>query len=362
VAVALVYPPSLPTPSELPIQSVERRALSGGSPFEARELQRDRGARVQVVWPPLDDLQAEVLESWGRVTLKLWGAWFLATWPLPQGRVPAVRRFLAPPARQYVPGGFWRYTATMELRGAGEPPFGHDDDVVMLLHMDALPFVDEVGREVTMTGSDITIDSDAQFDNAAFWGSSQNSLATMVNDEKMDFGRGPGPTFDVWLRGLPSLDHDNMVFAVSKSVANGQYAMAALCANMDGGSAHYSVFVSPITAGDAFLNSGAPILLHIGPVPGTSYNHIRFGRCNDRLWALAVDGNIVDTYLTAPGLEFNGSIGTDHGLTWVGYNATSPPFFLGYPWSSNPMDELVARKRWMDTSDFVVPAIRFEYP
>lgn len=246
------------------------------------------------------------------------------------------------------------------------PQLYTSSDVVMLLHMDALPLVDEVGRVVTMhdSGGSISSIAGGKFGNAAYWSAARSGYATMVNDERMDFGAGPGPTFDVWLRELPSTDHDNIVFQVAKSSASGQYGMVCLVANSDGGASRYSVFLSDTTAGNAFL--GGSYALYSGalrPVGSSdSYRHVRFGRCDGTTWKLAVDGLIKSTYTTAPGLLFNGSIGSDHGLTWVGNAAASPPYFIGNNFSGGPIDELVARKRWMDMADFTPPATRFEYP
>lgn len=118
----IVYPDTLPGPSVATITSTERRVLSqGDGPFDARAVQRDRLATQQLTFPPFSADEAATFRVWWRDTLQRGGAWFAATWALPQGFVEGVRHFVGAPKRQRV-GGFWQVTAVCEVRGRGLPP------------------------------------------------------------------------------------------------------------------------------------------------------------------------------------------------------------------------------------------------
>jgi len=133
------YPDSLPAPRTLSYTPRERRQLGDANrPLQARALERDRGAVERVTWPPFTTTQGEVFKEWWKNTLVYGGAWFVATWPTPQGRAPLVLRFRSPPNWQYVPGGFWSISAEVEVRGAGELPSAPAAfvDCELLLHFD----------------------------------------------------------------------------------------------------------------------------------------------------------------------------------------------------------------------------------
>lgn len=120
---ALTYPATLPTPAASTVTPAERRALSDANrPRDARALQTDRLAYERLTWPPLTIAQSAELMAWWRDDLIYGGAWFSATWPIPQGQIEAVRKFREQPRREFVPGGFWRWTALCEIRGIGELP------------------------------------------------------------------------------------------------------------------------------------------------------------------------------------------------------------------------------------------------
>lgn len=129
---ALDYPTTLPCPQTLAATPFERWQPSDPNrPREARALSTDRLAVVRVTWPPLSPAEAAILQAFWKDDLRDGGAWFNATWPLPQGRVPAVFRFIEQPRWRLVPGGRWRVEAVLEQRGrtlsvvdgaAGGPP------------------------------------------------------------------------------------------------------------------------------------------------------------------------------------------------------------------------------------------------
>lgn len=122
MSIPLVYPASLPTPTVADYQPDERRVLSTGRPFESRAIQLDEVAVRQIMLPALTEAQATTLKTWGEGDLDFWANWFAATWPLPQGRVQAVYAWLGPPRFDNVPGGYWRVSGAVELRGVGMPP------------------------------------------------------------------------------------------------------------------------------------------------------------------------------------------------------------------------------------------------
>lgn len=115
---ALDYPLSLPCPQTLLATPFDRAQFSDPDrPRDARALSKDRLAVIRVTWPPLSPDEAAVFQAFWKDDLLDGGAWFNATWPLPQGRVPAVFRFIEQPRWRFVPGGRWRIEAVLEQRG-----------------------------------------------------------------------------------------------------------------------------------------------------------------------------------------------------------------------------------------------------
>ena len=114
------YPTTLPVPQTETVTPFERAQFSNADrPREARALSTDRLATVRATWPPLSPAEAAIFEEWWRVQIYEGGAWFNATWPLPQGRVGAVFRFIQQPRWRFVPGGRWRIEGVLEQRGRG---------------------------------------------------------------------------------------------------------------------------------------------------------------------------------------------------------------------------------------------------
>jgi len=114
------YPSGLPVPQTETVTPFDRAQLSNADrPREARALSLDRLAVVRATWPPLSPADAAIFEQWWRVQIYEGGAWFNATWPLPQGAVPAVFRFIEQPRWRFVPGGRWRIEGLLEQRGRG---------------------------------------------------------------------------------------------------------------------------------------------------------------------------------------------------------------------------------------------------
>lgn len=114
------YPTTLPCPQTETVTPLERAQQSDPDrPREVRALSLDRLAIVRATWPPLSPADADIFEEWWRVQIYQGGAWFNATWPLPQGSVPAVFRFIEQPRWRFVPGGRWRIEGVLEQRGRG---------------------------------------------------------------------------------------------------------------------------------------------------------------------------------------------------------------------------------------------------
>ena len=122
---AIIYPSTLPGPSVSAVTPTERRLLSDltGAPQQARGLQRDYLATQHVEWAVLSASEAAMFYEWWKNTLTYGGAWFASTWPAPQGWVSIARRFIGAPAWTNLPGGFWRVSAEVQVRGRGELPF-----------------------------------------------------------------------------------------------------------------------------------------------------------------------------------------------------------------------------------------------
>lgn len=117
---SIAYPDTLPGPSGAGIQSAERRLVTP-EPFEARTVQRDWLAIQQITLPPFTDDEAAAFKAWFDDTLDLGGKWFASTWPLPQGLVVAVRRWIGEPTWKKV-NGFWQVSGPCEVRGRGGLP------------------------------------------------------------------------------------------------------------------------------------------------------------------------------------------------------------------------------------------------
>lgn len=114
------YPTTLPVPQTENVTPFDRGQLSNGDrPRDARALSTDRLAVVRATWPPLSPAEAAIFQDWWKVDIYEGGAWFNATWPLPQGSVPAVFRFIQQPRWRFVPGGRWRIEGVLEQRGRG---------------------------------------------------------------------------------------------------------------------------------------------------------------------------------------------------------------------------------------------------
>ena len=124
MATPISFPAALPGPSVASITPAERRLLSDlPGPLNARGIQRDYLAVQQLEWNLLDPAAAAILKNFDDVTLTFSAAWFASTWPLPAGWVAGVRRFIGRPRWQHVAGGFWRVTATCEVRGRSLLPY-----------------------------------------------------------------------------------------------------------------------------------------------------------------------------------------------------------------------------------------------
>jgi len=118
---ALDFPTSLPCPQTELVTPFDRAQRSDDRrPRDTRALSLDRLAVVRASWPPLALADAAALYSFWETDLLDGGAWFNATWPLPQGRVPAVFKFISQPRFKFVPGGRWSVDAVLEQRGRGQ--------------------------------------------------------------------------------------------------------------------------------------------------------------------------------------------------------------------------------------------------
>lgn len=122
---AITYPAGLPMPSVATLTPTERRDVSSlPGPRSSRVRQRDFNATQQIEWAVLTRSELAELRTWWHDVLVEGGAWFAATWPLPEGLVVGVRKFLAEPQRTYLGNNRWRVSAQCEVRGRGMSPQG----------------------------------------------------------------------------------------------------------------------------------------------------------------------------------------------------------------------------------------------
>lgn len=119
---AIDYPAFLPTPQRSTVSPAEGRQLfEQNLPRFARAISTENRQFESLQWPAMSSADHEALMDWWKNTLIYGGAWFNATWPLPRGRIAAVRRMMRPPKREYAGKGMWRTTAVCEVRGLSQP-------------------------------------------------------------------------------------------------------------------------------------------------------------------------------------------------------------------------------------------------
>ncbi len=119
---AINYPSYLPAPLVSVISEDEARQLSDESrPLYARAQSTDFIEYERLEFPAMNRNQADQFNQFWQVDLVYGGAWFNATWPLPRGLVEAVRKFIAPPRWVYKGNGYWKITATCEVRRRSVP-------------------------------------------------------------------------------------------------------------------------------------------------------------------------------------------------------------------------------------------------
>ena len=121
---AVVFPPSLPSPSVVGMSPAERRKLSSiadGMP-QARQQQADFLGFENLQWE-FTAAQALTFNLWWTTTLLEGGRWFQANWPRVTVATTGVVRFLLPPHWELIGHEYWRVTVGTELRGAALPPY-----------------------------------------------------------------------------------------------------------------------------------------------------------------------------------------------------------------------------------------------
>lgn len=120
----LVYPANLPCPTSTSVSPAERRALSSlVGARQARDLWRDRlvlAAPIAFRFRSLEDVEQFV--NWLAGDQVQAGAWFLATWRLPQGGSGVYRFVQTPGYPQFFAPGVWESQGVVEIRGRSLPP------------------------------------------------------------------------------------------------------------------------------------------------------------------------------------------------------------------------------------------------
>jgi hypothetical protein len=86
-----------------------------------RAYERERRGTAQVSWL-LAKPEAEEFRTWWEDDLIQGAAWFLATWPSPNGLVPMQYAFNEPPNWEHQGNGIWRVAASLEYRPYIAPP------------------------------------------------------------------------------------------------------------------------------------------------------------------------------------------------------------------------------------------------
>ena len=127
MATLIEYPETLPAPLSGKISPTERRAISEvpGRP-NYRVLQRDYHGTKDISFIYTPD-EAAKFRFWWAKWLARGAGWFVADWPLLPQRKDNVFRFTKPPQWTLEGGGingqgYWRVSATVEIRGRGMLP------------------------------------------------------------------------------------------------------------------------------------------------------------------------------------------------------------------------------------------------
>ena len=154
-SVVVEYPEGLPAPTTGSVTITERRKGSTiGGRKNFRTFQRDRHGQRTIAFT-FTPAQSAIFREWWAEWLKLGGGWFAAEWPLPWTRGPSVFRFQDPPQWALLGGtltgqGYWRVTATVEIRGRGMLP------TMEVLYLTSKPYPIEYSETLEMQ-------SDAEF-------------------------------------------------------------------------------------------------------------------------------------------------------------------------------------------------------
>jgi hypothetical protein len=116
---ALVYPLTLPGPTSLVILNDERRLIHSDAGVRQTSVQQRDRLAVQRLTFIFTFAECAVFRAWWQTDLMYGGAWFSATWPLPQGLLAGIRKFLHTPKWEYLPLVGWQVSVECEMRGYG---------------------------------------------------------------------------------------------------------------------------------------------------------------------------------------------------------------------------------------------------
>ncbi len=120
----MIYPSVLPCPASLTFVPRERRLLPTVDPLvnNARQVQLDDVSQVRATFVLTED-KAQVWSDWYETDLQEGGAWFTASWPLPQGRGPANWRMVGGPSWALLNGaGQWQVSVQFEVQQRADLP------------------------------------------------------------------------------------------------------------------------------------------------------------------------------------------------------------------------------------------------
>ena len=121
------YPAKLPAPLSGRISPTERRFISevpGRPNYRTRQRDYHGTKDIDFIFTPDE---AETFRYWWAKWLARGAGWFVADWPLLPQRLRNVYRFTKPPQWALEGGGikgkgYWRVSATVEIRGRGMLP------------------------------------------------------------------------------------------------------------------------------------------------------------------------------------------------------------------------------------------------
>ena len=240
-SVVVEYPEGLPAPTTGSVTITERRKGSTiGGRKNFRTFQRDRHGQRTIAFT-FTPMQAAIFREWWAEWLQCGGGWFAAEWPLPWTRGPSVFRFQDPPQWALIGGtptgqGYWRVTATVEIRGRGMLP------EMEVMYLTSTPYPIVYNDSMSYEGVDFAIKfppvynhSDEFISGLGFNLAERSTLVNLQVLEMLQFSLGVNITTTIPLVNIKILDalDNNLGVSMSARAALITYTTPADAINVE---------------------------------------------------------------------------------------------------------------------------------